>query len=163
MDIRLLSRKYSVRKLNINDVDIIYDMSCKNEIFYKYHPPFVTKESIIEDMEALPPHKNYEDKYYIGFFENDSLVANMDLILGYPTDEIAFIGLLMTNVLYQNKGVGSNIVEDVCDYLRQLGYKKVRIGVDKENPQSNSFWHKNGFHIISEKEYKEYNVMELVL
>ena len=110
MDIRLLSRKYAVRKLNINDVDIIYDMSCKNEIFYKYHPPFVTKESIIEDMEALPPHKNYEDKYYIGFFENDSLVANMDLILGYPTDEIAFIGLLMTNVLYQNKGVGSNIV-----------------------------------------------------
>ena len=86
MDIRLLSRKYAVRKLNINDVDIIYDMSCKNEIFYKYHPPFVTKESIIEDMEALPPHKNYEDKYYIGFFENDSLVANMDLILGYPTD-----------------------------------------------------------------------------
>ena len=59
MDIRLLSRKYAVRKLNINDVDIIYDMSCKNEIFYKYHPPFVTKESIIEDMEALPPHKNY--------------------------------------------------------------------------------------------------------
>ena len=53
MDIRLLSRKYAVRKLNINDVDIIYDMSCKNEIFYKYHPPFVTKESIIEDMEAL--------------------------------------------------------------------------------------------------------------
>ena len=93
MDIRLLSRKYAVRKLNINDVDIIYDMSYKNEIFYKYHPPFVTKESIIEDMEALPPHKNYEDKYYIGFFENDSLVANMDLILGYPTDEIAFIGL----------------------------------------------------------------------
>ena len=42
MDIRLLSRKYAVRKLNINDVDIIYDMSCKNEIFYKYHPPFVT-------------------------------------------------------------------------------------------------------------------------
>ena len=44
MDIRLLSRKYAVRKLNINDVDIIYDMSYKNEIFYKYHPPFVTKK-----------------------------------------------------------------------------------------------------------------------
>ena len=160
MNIRLLSKRFGVRKLDINDVDIIYDMSCKNEIFYKYHPPFVTKESIIEDMEALPPDKSYNDKYYIGFFENNSLIANMDLILGYPTEEIAFIGLLMTNVQYQNQGVGSNIVGDVCNYLKQLGYMKVRLGVDKENPQSNSFWLKNGFRIISEKEY---NVMELVL
>ena len=84
----------------------------------------------------------------------------MDLILGYPTDEIAFIGLFMTNVHLQNKGVGSNIIQDVCNYLKQLGYKKVRIGVDKENPQSNSFWKKNGFYIISTKDY---NVMELTL
>ena len=160
MDIGLLSKSFRVRRLYINDVDIIYDMSCKNEIFYKYHPPFVTKESIVEDMEALPPNKSYDDKYYIGFFENNSLVANMDLILGYPTNEIAFIGLLMTDVQYQNKGISSNIVRDVCHYLKQLGYKKVRLGVDKGNPQSNSFWRKNGFCIISEKEY---NVMELVL
>lgn len=160
MDIKLLSKSFKVRRLDINDVDIIYDISCKNEIFYKYHPPFVTKESIVEDMEALPPNKSYDDKYYIGFFENNSLVANMDLILGYPTNEIAFIGLLMANVQYQNKGISSNIIRDVCNYLKQLGYKKVRLGVDKENPQSNSFWRKNGFCIISEKEY---NVMELVL
>ncbi len=160
MNIGLLSKKYNVRKLGANDVDIIYDMSCKNEIFYKYHPPFVTKESIVEDMNALPPNKSYGDKYYIGFFEGDSLVANMDLILGYPTDEIAFIGLFMTNIQYQNKGVGSNIIGDACIYLKQSGYKKVRIAVDKGNPQSNSFWQKNGFYIISEKEY---NIMELTL
>lgn len=130
MDIRLLSKKYEVRTLDINDVDTIYDMSCKNEIFYKYHPPFITKESIVEDMKALPPNKSYGDKYYIGFFEGDLLVANMGFILGYPTDEIAFIGLFMTNIHYQNKGVGSNIIGDVCNYLKQLGYKKVRIGVD---------------------------------
>ena len=160
MDIRSLSEKYEVRTLDIKDVDTIYDMSRKNEIFYQYHPPFVTKESIAEDMKALPPNKSYSDKYYIGFFEGASLVANMDLILGYPTDEVAFIGLFMTNVDYQNKGVGSNIIGDVCDHLKRSGYQKVRIGVDKGNPQSNSFWQKNGFYIISEKEY---NVMELTL
>ena len=120
MNIELLSKKYVVRRLDINDVDAVYDMSCKNEIFYKYHPPLVTKQSIVEDMEALPPHKSYDDKYYIGFFEDNTLVANMDLILGYPTEEIAFIGLFMTNVLYQNKGVGSNIIRDVCFYLKQF-------------------------------------------
>lgn len=67
MDIRLLSKEYKVRMLNINDVDSIYDMSCENKIFYKYHPPFVTKRSIVDDMKALPPNKSYDDKYYIGF------------------------------------------------------------------------------------------------
>lgn len=66
----------------------------------------------------------------------------------------------MTNVHYQNKGVGSHMIGDACRYLKQSGYQKVRIGVDKGNPQSNSFWQKNGFYRISENEY---NIMELTL
>ena len=104
MNINSLSQKYSVRKLDENDVDIIYDMSCKNDIFYQYHPPFVTRESILDDMGALPPGKGYDD---VGFFENDSLVGLMDLILDYPEKEISFIGLFMTDTRYQNRGVGS--------------------------------------------------------
>lgn len=33
MNINSLSQKYSVRKLDENDVDIIYDMSCKTISF----------------------------------------------------------------------------------------------------------------------------------
>ena len=40
----------------------------------------VTVESILEDMEALPPNKGYEDKHYIGFFYEDTLAAVMNLI-----------------------------------------------------------------------------------
>lgn len=64
---QIIIKKYQVRTLDRNDVDIIYDMSRKNEIYYQYHPPFVTKESIIADMKALPPGKSCGDKYYIGF------------------------------------------------------------------------------------------------
>ena len=160
MDIRLLSKRFNVRRLDMNDIDIIYDMSCKNKDFYKYHPPFVTRESIREDMEALPPQKSYDDKYYVGFFEKDTLVANMDLILSYPEKDIAYIGFFMMNVEYQKKGIASDIIKDTCDYLKQLGYKKIRLGVDKGNPQSFSFWTKNKFLVIGEREYIS---MELVL
>lgn len=160
VDINLLSKSYDVRRLGKNDVDMIYDMSSKNDIYYKYHPPFVTRESIIEDMEALPPGKRYNDKYYIGFFEGSSLVAIMDLVLGYSTKEIAFIGLFMTNVQYQNKGIGSKIISETCIYIKSLGYKKIRLGVDKGNPQSYAFWSKNKFSVISEDKYI---LMELVL
>lgn len=44
----------------------------------------MTKESILDDMEALPPGKSREDKYYVGFFGGGSLAAIVDLILGYP-------------------------------------------------------------------------------
>ncbi len=160
MDIQLLSKKYKVRKLDATDVDIIYHLCCKNDLFYKYHPPFVTKESILQDMEMLPPNKSCKDKYYVGFFENNVLVSILDLILGYPTDNTAYIGLLMINASYQNQGVGSAIIKDICEYLKQLELEKVRIGVDKDNPQSNYFWAKNGFSIVGETDYY---IMELTL
>lgn len=34
----------------------------------------------------------YADKYYIGYFEGEKLVAVMDLILNFPNKETAFIG-----------------------------------------------------------------------
>ena len=100
-------------------------MSCKNDIFYQYHPPFVTRESILDDMGALPPGKGYDDKFYVGFFENDSLVGLMDLILDYPEKEISFIGLFMTDTRYQNRGVGSGIISAVILCLKSSGYKEM--------------------------------------
>ena len=155
MKITSLSKKYVVRRLDPEDVDIIYDMSCGNHIFYQYHPPFVTKQSILDDMEALPPGKSEEDKFYVGFFEGETLVAIMDLILGYPSDEIVYIGLFMMDVKFQGKGIGSDIICETVVCLREMGYREIRLGVDKGNPQSNSFWTKNGFHKIREDKYIE--------
>lgn len=153
MKIKDLSKTFYVRKLDKDDIELIYDLSCKNHIYYQYHPPFVTRESILDDMKALPPGKSYDDKYYIGFFENDSLVAIMDLILDYPTKGIAFIGLFMTNIQYQHKGIGSNIISEITMSLKSLDYRKIRLGVDKGNPQSYSFWSKNNFNVVSEDKY----------
>lgn len=160
MEIKNLSNIFEVRKLTTEDVEIIYEMSCKNKIFYQYHPPVVTKESIMDDMKALPPGKGYNDKFYIGFFEGESLVAIMDLILDFPAEKISFIGLFMMNVEYQKNGIGSKIISECRNYLQTLGYKKIRLGVDKGNPQSNAFWRKNGFIPIDEDEYI---CMELVM
>ena len=98
-----LSDTFEVRRLNAEDVDLIYTLSIENEIFYQYHPPFVTKESILKDMAALPPGKTLEDKFYLGFFDGEILTAVMDLILGYPTEDTGFIGLFMMNSNYRLK------------------------------------------------------------
>lgn len=101
----------------------------------------------------MPPGKSEDDKFYVGYFERESLVGIMDLILGYPEKEIAFIGLFMMNPQYQNKGVGTEIISEIIMYLKSLGYKEIRLGVDKGNPQSHAFWTKNNFVTIREAEY----------
>ena len=153
MEITRLSAKYTVRRLDENDIGLIYELSRRNELFYRYHPPFVTRESILEDLQALPPQKTLDDKYYVGFFAGETLVAILDLILAYPDEKAAFIGLFMMNADYQGKGIASHIIADVCRYLKQLGFQRIRLGVDKGNPQSFAFWSRNKFQVVGEKNY----------
>lgn len=153
MDIRKLSDCFDVRRLCEKDMEQIYFLSCGNTMFYEYHPPFVTRESILEDMEALPPGKGYEDKFYIGFFDGETLVAVMDLIRDFPEKRTVFIGLFMMNPQYQGKGVGSKIIGECISCVQKWGYRSLRLGVDIGNPQSLAFWRKNGFTAISEDKY----------
>lgn len=67
MDISLFSNDYIVRRLEKADVPDIYLLCSKNSLYYQYCPPFVTEQSIMDDMKALPPNKEMYDKYYIGY------------------------------------------------------------------------------------------------
>lgn len=160
MDICQLSNSFTVRKLDTNDVDEIYELMRKNTLYYRYHPPFVTKQSIVDDMKALPPQKNYDDKYFVGFFDDTQIVAVMDLVLDYPSEHTAFIGFFMVDKTQQGKGIGTKIIKAISKYLKTNEFRFIRLGVDRGNPQSNSFWTKNNFRKIAENDYI---IMELTL
>ena len=51
-----VSTDYTVRKLTSDDIPMIFDLCRKNLRFYEHCPPFVTPQSIRDDMVALPPH-----------------------------------------------------------------------------------------------------------
>lgn len=145
MDVSLLSDRYLVQMMGESDVERIYELCRKNVLYYQYCPPFVSEESIICDMNELPPNKDMQDKYYIGYYDGERLIAVMDLIMNFPDKKIAFIGFFMTDVATQNTGIGSKIIEDLCVCLAQIEISKVRLGWVKDNPQAEHFWHKNKF------------------
>ena len=151
MDIQHLSSQYSVRALLPTDAEMVYEVLKNNTIFYEYHPPMVTVKSILEDMEALPPNKGDEDKHYIGFFSEGTLVAVMDLIDHYPQQGTALLGFFAMNSNLQGQGIGTEIISGSIDHLAQVGFEKVRLGIDKGNPQSKAFWLKNGFTFTGEE------------
>lgn len=146
MDISSISKEYQVRELTEADVERIYKLSVSNPMFYEYCPPYVTKDSIFEDMKALPPGMTYQDKYYIGFFDTQELLAVMDLITNYPKKGTAYIGLFMVDREYQGKGIGSRILSECIGFLQEKGVERIQLAYAKGNPQSESFWKKNGFH-----------------
>ena len=145
MNVSLLSDKYLVRRIDYSDIAKVYELCCNNSLHYQHCPPFVSTQSIIDDMSALPPNKDFFDKYYVGYYEGDKLIAVMDLIMAYPEESTAFIGFFMTDTSVQNKGVGSCIIEELCAALSQFDVSSIRLGWVKGNPQAEYFWHKNGF------------------
>ncbi len=151
MDIKKLSTKYKVQKLGQQNANEILEAMGGNPMYFQYCPPAPTTDSILEDMQALPPGKNYEDKYYLGIYDGDTLLAVLDLILQYPDAETAFIGFFMLNPAYQGKGIGTLIVSDILNYIYTLGYKHVRLGYVKGNPQARAFWLRNSFYETGEE------------
>lgn len=144
MNIKTLSKSYQVKKLEDTDVLAVYELCKRNPQYYKHCPPAVSEESIKADMQALPPGKTSEDKYYIGFYDDKKLLAVMDLIVKYPNDLTAFIGFFMMDADEQGKGTGSQIISELCGALKEE-FTRVRLGYVKGNGQSENFWMKNLF------------------
>ena len=145
------SQKYAVRPLTAGDVDKILALCAENEQFYRYHPPMATRESILADMTALPPGTGVENKHYLGFFDGDALVAVLDLIEHYPQQNTAYIGFFMTKKERQGCGLGTSLIGKLFDELRKEKFCRVRLAIDRGNPQSKAFWEKNGFALTGEE------------
>lgn len=150
IDITNISSRYVVRSLDSSDIDEIVELCKQNAVFYKYTEARPTRGNIQDDMRATPPGIDLSAKYYFGFFDNQELIAVMDLVDGYPKADIAYIGFFMMNLKHQGKQIGTAIISEVIDYLKSIGKTSVRLAIDKGNPQSTHFWKKNGFEIISE-------------
>lgn len=150
LDEKRFSKKFIVRKMKLEDAKLIYDMTSKNLQFYEYCGRMNTLEDIYSDLKIVPPGVNIKDKYYVGFFCEGELIAVVDLINGFPNEITAYIGFFMMNHAYQGKGLGTQMITELLDYLNSMGIKKVRLGYDKENPQSSHFWRKQKFSVLKE-------------
>lgn len=150
IDISKLSSRYDIRKLTDADAGSILKLCEENTQYYLYCEAEPSMEQVLNDLHITPPGVDQKDKYYIGFYQGDRLIAVMDLIDGYPEQDIAFIGFFMMKKDLQGQNLGTALVQEVADYLKSTGKTAIRLAIDKGNPQSTHFWKKNGFCVIKE-------------
>ena len=150
LDISKLSGQFDVRRLGDADAAAILSLCKENTQFYFYCEAEPTLSQVLSDLHITPPDTPLSSKYYVGFYQRDDLVAVMDLIDGYPDEDVAFIGFFMMQKALQGRGIGTAIIGGVSAYLKAVGKRTIRLAIDKENPQSAHFWNKNGFLVVKE-------------
>ncbi|NQJ22004.1 GNAT family N-acetyltransferase [Streptococcus suis] len=144
MKISQFSSRFQVRKLTEADLEQVLALYQTKPLYFEDFPPLPSLESLANDLVDCPPGKSLSDKYFLGFWEHNRLVAILDLIDGYPTAEIAYIGLFMVDANLSGQGLGSRIMAELLPQLATR-FKKVRLGYVESNPQSSHFWAKLGF------------------
>ena len=159
LDIASLSSHYKIRRLDDSDVEEILNLCRNNTQFYQFCEAEASKEQVLNDLHTTPPGIAVTDKYYMGFYQEETLLALMDMIDGYPERDIAYIGFFMMNKEFQGRGIGTAIIQEALEYLKTIGKTSVMLGIDKENPQSNHFWKKNDFIIIKEVDRDGWTVL----
>ena len=108
--------------------------------------------------------KNGSTIIYIGLLDNNiisqcsatidpSLVDNSD---GLVDDKTAYLHAFNTKEEYQNKGYFSKLFRFMIDDLKNRGYKKVTLGVDKNNKKNKDIYTKYGFTEHIKDVHEEY-------
>ncbi|MCL2840699.1 MAG: GNAT family N-acetyltransferase [Defluviitaleaceae bacterium] len=105
-------------------------------------------ESSVNDIVAVPPNFDFQQKIYISLWKEGKIIGVLDLLQGYPTQTCIWIGLLLIHGHLQGGAIGSKIVNALLDVFKNAGYKRVQLGVIENNTKGISFWQKHGFSKI---------------
>ena len=101
LDIKKLSTCFQIRKMNDADADEILNLCLENTQYYEYCGKQPDRELILNDLHITPPGVDEADKYYVGFYENGTLAAVIEMIEGYQVEDIEFIGFFMMKKIMQ--------------------------------------------------------------
>lgn len=145
LDYTQFSEDYQVKKITEEDIPEVLKLCKGNPTYYKHMKMEPTIDNLKETITVLPPNMTMEDKFFVGFYKDNCLMAILDLITGYPNRETAFIGWFMTKKEYQRRGLASKIVRKLLELMKNKGFQYVRLGYVKGNTESESFWKRNGF------------------
>jgi len=95
---------------------------------------------------ALPPGKDYDDKFVWGLYQGEAMIGCADVIRGYPTRDKAVIGLLLLAQPWQRRGLGrafAALVEQAIAAWAEI--VRLRVGIVASNGGALAFWRKQGY------------------
>lgn len=111
-----------------------------------------TRTAADDVLSALPPGVSNSQKANLGLWEGQELVAFADVIVGWPAESVAHIGLLMTDGARRGEGFGRMMHDAVVGVVGQWpGMRSLRLSVVDTNADlAAPFWAKLGYERTGE-------------
>ncbi|MBR0087699.1 MAG: GNAT family N-acetyltransferase, partial [Lachnospiraceae bacterium] len=147
----LLANDFDVKKLDESDITDVFRLCRDNRRFFrmlKIRPG----RKMLTDIVTNPPADAGQDtiKYCFGFYDQGQLIAVLDLVLGYPESNDAFIGWFVVAADRQHEGIGSQIIADLRAAAREQGYDYLSVASPSVSEDAASFWEGQGFRRTGE-------------
>jgi GNAT superfamily N-acetyltransferase len=142
---------YQVKTLSETDCGELFELYQTNPDYFEIveaRPPKLA--DCINDLTECPPSFPKEKKFYVGFYQKGKLQAVVDYLMGYPEEDIFYIGLFMLEGKNRVKGYGKKLLTAVLDAAIDTGFTRLRLGVVSENLNAMNFWTKNGLKEIKQ-------------
>jgi len=117
---------------------------CSPTYFLSISGRSATPEAALETLRELPPGIGYHQKFVFLVQWQNQFIGVSDLILGYPDDRTAFVGLLLLDEAWQGQGFGRKAYQLIEEFVLQRNFQNIRLAVVESNPVI-TFWKNNGF------------------
>ncbi|MGW1343281.1 GNAT family N-acetyltransferase [Kribbella sp. NPDC002412] len=153
-----------LRPIEPADVDALQELIESDSGYTERITGYPPGESDAQSLLMMRPEHLPEDaKLVLGAFQDDHLVAVVDLLRGYPNDHTAFIGLLEVHWNSQGTGLGASTYELVQQYV-ETSWTEVRTLrlaiVDTNAHVATGFWLRQGFEPTGEERSYRYDKLE---
>ncbi|REA62087.1 GNAT family N-acetyltransferase [Dyadobacter luteus] len=83
-----------------------------------------------------------------------------------PDDETEageyYLDCINVHPAHQGKGIGQKLIEAFCERARSLGYDKVGLIVDLDNPRARKFYENQGFSVADLKSFMGHRYFHMV-
>jgi ribosomal protein S18 acetylase RimI-like enzyme len=146
-------RQHSVRLMESNDEAQVRALLESDPDFFmstQGAPPGPT--DALGLLNEMPEGKELSDKFvYVVFNRDGVLSAVIDLLRGYPKDDIWYLGLIFVAPASRGLGLGTRAIEAICAHVRQQGGHALRLGVVREHLRARALYDRTGFHFLCER------------
>lgn len=142
-----------VRKVRPADVSALQRLMLSNPGYARrVQGGAVGADAAREVLAALPPGVERDQKWGLGVWEGDLLVAFADVIVGWPDPSSAHIGLLMTDGAREGQGLGRTLHTAIVQELLELRtVETLRLSiVDTNAAVAEPFWIKMDYSATGE-------------
>jgi len=156
VDIGALSSEYSARALTESDIEDVYALARSNRRYFRQNRAERPARRLTDVISSVPEGAEGGENVFAGFYDGeDRLVAALDLIIGYPEKENAFIGWFMVDAEKQGQGIGTQIFADIRAALAGQGFRRVSLSCEVKNERAIAFWMNRGFARTGEETERE--------